>query len=907
MVTYYKKDIGLMPLDLPYDLDCPCHILQGREITLAGIYGEYTRYNPDGSSWQPSPKERMRNLINTIRYINGVSKRILIIFGDFNFDWKNNNSSEMKFYIKTIQTLGLSQMINQITHPNPNGNGTIIDHILQRNATGNFFVQPMGIGDHFSVNYCNGNKKRIDNQPLIEVKIKVFDEYSLVFAKEKYPFSDETDYTDIEKISGIWEKWMLSVAEFATKSIWVKEFQAKWWKPWLYPLREAHFHDPLDPIAHKAYKDGLKLAHQQYDTACKLKKGHAFRDNKRITMKELKVDNVVYKRGSEMAQCQGEFWHKKIEKIIQSSDPDYDDLVEKFLEYNIERGIQPWGIREPSYEEFKDLISSLPNKNSCGEDGLPYTLLKHVREYATWPLYMIIREMIKQRKVCKKWIHVIMSAIYKKGSPSDPKNYRPIALGHLILRILEKWMSHCVIEEILKQNILPSNIHGFMPGKSTVTCIEDMSGYIEEQRTNGFDVCVLLMDATAAFDATPRNLMIENLRAMRCNKETLELHKAYLQDGWEMTVKINGECSERFPITTGVVQGGGHSATLYGATTALLEFALRDLGKLFLYADDSALVLVFEKGLTLEEKNKRINEAIKRIILVFKKLGLTINEIKSEILPMYSLEIDDKYMVKDFECKPTKFIKFLGMMVQDNLKPKAHLDFLERELNKLQHVFYRNCYNRNSKERVALYHAYIMSRVLYGSRIYLPNTTLAQRNSLQSQLDKILKKGFRKKTKGEDTPNSTKFRASLGIKSIEAIKDEMLIHQTFNLRDKFLEEMTLTQKFHSTRFNAKNLILQMDGNNFQRKIWNAHSLSTLATTKNPKSSLKRWLKNISSLLLSLEAVTGQLCQPPGLYINCEIPYIWQFIVIYCRFPYLRHILESSTVIQEVWLPQQGLL
>ena len=159
MVTYYRKDIGLTPLDLPFDLDCPCHILQGREITLAGIYGEYTKYNPDGSSWKPNPKERMRNLINTIRYIHSVSKRILIIFGDFNFNWREKNTPEMRFYLKTLQTLGLSQMINNVTHPNQGHNGKIIDHILQRNAEGNYFVQPMGIGDHFSVNYCNGKKK----------------------------------------------------------------------------------------------------------------------------------------------------------------------------------------------------------------------------------------------------------------------------------------------------------------------------------------------------------------------------------------------------------------------------------------------------------------------------------------------------------------------------------------------------------------------------------------------------------------------------------------------------------------------------------------------------------------------------------------------------------------------------
>ena len=466
MVTYYKKDLGLTPHHQPFDLGCQCHILQGREITLAGIYCEYTRYRDDGTSWQPTPKERMNALVNTIRYISSVSKRILLIYGDMNFDWKENKTPEMKFYHSTLRTLGLTQMITRITHPNGDGRGTIIDHFLQRNADGNFYVQPFGFSDHFSINYCNGKKKRIDNQPLKEVHIKVYNNDSLKYAEDTYPFHDpSTDYSDIDSISAIWEKWLQDVSKFATRSIWVKEHQAKWWKPWLVPLRKAHLDDPLDLKKAKEYKEGLKYAHRIYDTKVKTKKGHAHREKKRVEMKDLKFNNVVYKKGSEMAQIQGQFWYDKIDKINQVSSPDYADLVEDFLNYNIQRGIKPWGIREPTFEEFKDLIKSLPNKNSCGEDGLPYTLLKHTSEFSAWPLYMIIREIIKQRKISKRWIHVIMTAVYKKGSPSDPKNYRPIALGHLILRVLEKWMSTCMIRELKAQQILLISAKGVAPGK----------------------------------------------------------------------------------------------------------------------------------------------------------------------------------------------------------------------------------------------------------------------------------------------------------------------------------------------------------------------------------------------------------------------------------------------------------
>ena len=131
---------------------------------------------------------------------------------------------------------------------------------------------------------------------------------------------------------------------------------------------------------------------------------------------------------------------------------------------------------------------------------------------------------------------------------------------------------------------------------------------------------------------------------------------------------------------------------------------------MFFYADDSCVIVDAE---TEEELNEKVETTINKIAGVFMKLGLTINQKKSEIMPMKGTKTKKEFMVKDFKCKPCKEIVFLGACIQSDLGVKGQVD---RVLSKMQKAIYKvnqQRFNRQGRERAAMIQAYVMSRLQY--------------------------------------------------------------------------------------------------------------------------------------------------------------------------------------------------
>ena len=137
IITYSLRDYGMKWVEPPCPLDCPTTILQGRDITHIGIYSEYTRYHDDGTVERLSgnSKVRVNYLINTIKKLVPIMRRMVIIAGDMNTNLKNKNDDpDVKRYLNCLEKIGLEPMIHKVTRPGKIGEspGTCIDHVLVR-------------------------------------------------------------------------------------------------------------------------------------------------------------------------------------------------------------------------------------------------------------------------------------------------------------------------------------------------------------------------------------------------------------------------------------------------------------------------------------------------------------------------------------------------------------------------------------------------------------------------------------------------------------------------------------------------------------------------------------------------------------------------------------------------------
>ena len=85
------------------------------------------------------------------------------------------------------------------------------------------------------------------------------------------------------------------------------------------------------------------------------------------------------------------------------------------------------------------IIINLPNKNSCGFDGISTIVMKSIKNVILKPLTLIINQIINtgvfpnKLKIAKK-----ITPVFKKDDRTLFTNYRPISLLPIFSKVIEK-------------------------------------------------------------------------------------------------------------------------------------------------------------------------------------------------------------------------------------------------------------------------------------------------------------------------------------------------------------------------------------------------------------------------------------------------------------------------------------
>ena len=61
----------------------------------------------------------------------------------------------------------------------------------------------------------------------------------------------------------------------------------------------------------------------------------------------------------------------------------------------------------------------------------------------------------------------------KKGNRCDLKNYRPIALTSIVVKMLESFVSDHIRDHLITNGLMYTDQHGFSPGKSCASALSE--------------------------------------------------------------------------------------------------------------------------------------------------------------------------------------------------------------------------------------------------------------------------------------------------------------------------------------------------------------------------------------------------------------------------------------------------
>ena len=239
---------------------------------------------------------------------------------------------------------------------------------------------------------------------------------------------------------------------------------------------------------------------------------------------------------------------------------------------------------------------------------------------------------------------------------------------------------------ILKRLVLYNHQYGFRKGLSTdlalVAVIDDILNKLEKKD----DVVGIYMDLSKAFDTLDHTVLLCKLQFYGLRGPVYEWIKNYLCDRKQI-VKYNGIMSKPQYVTCGVPQG-----SIMGPILFLLY--INDIHRIstkisfVLFADDSN---VFLSGPDINRNIQVLNKELEILNLWFKSNFMSLNLKKTHymIFTRKNVVLKQNVIIDGVNIDRVRCTSFLGVIIDEKLTWKDHIDYLKNKISKSIGVLYR--------------------------------------------------------------------------------------------------------------------------------------------------------------------------------------------------------------------------
>ena len=124
-------------------------------------------------------------------------------------------------------------------------------------------------------------------------------------------------------------------------------------------------------------------------------------------------------------------------------------------------------------EAVQKLIRRLKASSSPGPDGLPASFYKNAAHLISFPLSVIFNMSLQTGDLPAIWKTASVNPVFKKGSPSDPCNYRPISLTCIACKLMECGIKDELLLHLKACGLINRNQYGFLARNSTTSQLLD--------------------------------------------------------------------------------------------------------------------------------------------------------------------------------------------------------------------------------------------------------------------------------------------------------------------------------------------------------------------------------------------------------------------------------------------------
>ncbi len=367
--------------------------------------------------------------------------------------------------------------------------------------------------------------------------------------------------------------------------------------------------------------------------------------------------------------------------------------------------------------EISDIIGLLKTSKSVGPNSIPIKLLKILSIHISFPLSQIINESFHTGIFPDKMQHAKVVPLFKKGCPVTASNYRPISLLSVFSKISEKLMYKRLYNFLEVNKILYDLQFGFRASHSTDHALISLTESIKNTLDNKHFGCGIFIDLQKAFDTVNHKILLDKLEHYGVRGTALAWFKSYLSNRCQY-VSVNGHNSSYLNVSCGVPQGSVLGPLLFLIFINDLPASTRKLS-FYLFADDTNIY--FESD-SLSKLEQVVNKELKKVKkwLDSNKLALNIDKTHFVIFhsPQNSLNKTVNIKIGKQHVKQAKYVKFLGLLLDENLSWKYHLSELSKKLARTSGIFLKIRHLLPTNVLVSLYYSLFASFLQYGITVW---------------------------------------------------------------------------------------------------------------------------------------------------------------------------------------------
>ena len=153
-------------------------------------------------------------------------------------------------------------------------------------------------------------------------------------------------------------------------------------------------------------------------------------------------------------------------------------------------------------EDVYELLCKIDTSKACGPDEIPGQLLKEGAPLIAEPLSIFFNNSLQSGSLPRDSISGNVTPVFKKGDKHLPKNYRPISLTSLVVKLMENIIYRKLMDFLLENNKLNPYQHGFRQHHSCQTQLIETIHCWANALDRGLTSHIIFLDFAKTFDTT---------------------------------------------------------------------------------------------------------------------------------------------------------------------------------------------------------------------------------------------------------------------------------------------------------------------------------------------------------------------------------------------------------------------